>query len=534
MNTLHRSFEAVRLPVLALLLTALGGCTTSTAEPSEVHLVVALAVDQLRADLLERYDTLFTGGFRRLLDEGHRFPNAVHDHAVTETAAGHATLSTGVLPSRHGIVSNNWFELRDGAWTGVYAVSDPSSAIGGEPDLPGRSPANLKRDGLADWVRAADPGADVVSVSRKDRAAITMAGHARGYVYWVAPESGRFVTSAYYTDHDPEWITRFNQGTLRSFYADSVWNEEWPEIGRAASRYDTAAYEGDGVHSYFPHRFVDETDRWDSVGFNLWVANTPALDRASLALAEEAITILRMGMEQDVDYLSVSLSQTDIIGHDYGPLSREQLDNLLKLDRELGAFLDFLDERVGAGRWVLALSADHGTLTAPEYLQELGIEAGRTTPEQLQTLRETVRSVADLPEEERAPALVERLQALPFVADAALEMEPDAMHAQADSFAQLYAHSYYEGRRTGVLAAQGVEVRLRENYLLATEGGRGSTHGSPYLYDRNVAFMFLGAGVAPGISSERARTVDYAPTLAALAGIPTPDDLDGHALNVSR
>ncbi|MCA9738979.1 MAG: alkaline phosphatase family protein [Gemmatimonadetes bacterium] len=522
---------------MASLLALLGGAgcaaTPAPAPDPDVRLVVALVVDQLRADLLTRYDTLFTGGFRRLADQGFRYTNATQDHAVTETAAGHATLSTGVVPSKHGIVSNTWYEERDGTWTAVYAVEDPSSPVLGEPDLEGRSPANLERDGLADWMRAHRPEARVASVSRKDRAAITMAARQRGEVYWLSPGSGRFVTSAFYTDAYPGWLDRFNRDTLPVFYADSVWEQKWPEKRFATPRGDTAAYEGDGVHSYFPHRFTDESRRQDTRGFNLWIAETPVIDAATLALARAALTELALGQDSVPDYLSVSLSQTDAVGHDYGPLSREQLDNLLRLDQELGDFLAFLDRTVGPEHWVLGLSADHGVVDVPEYLASLGVDAGRLNRAQLDEVRKILDSVSTPTGAQRVRDLSAALPRLPFIVSAPILGYVADTEQAADTFQRLWENSWFPGRATGPLAAEGLEVLLTEHWLWTTDL-RGTTHGSPYLYDRSVPLVFLGAGVRAGSSDEPARTVDFAPTLAALAGIPTPADLDGRPLPVSR
>ncbi len=520
------------LPTTALAIAVgLGGCGSIQGPPESQppRLVVALVIDQLPPDLLDRYDALYTGGLRRLLDGGHRFTNAVHDHAYTETAAGHATLSTGLVPARHGVVANNWTERRGGEWTSVYAVEDAASPILGEPALEGRSPANLRAPGFADWVYALDPAGEVVSVSRKDRAAITMAGQSRGHVYWLEPAGGRFVTSSYYAETPAPWVQAFNADELPRFYADSVWTEEWPELTREHARPDTAAYESGGNFSWFPHRFVDEWLRQDQVGFNTWVAETPVIDAATLALARTAVEALALGADSVLDFLSISLSQIDIIGHAFGPYSREQLDNLLRLDRELGLFLAFLDETVGEGGWVLGLSADHGVLPMPEYLAEQGVDAGRFSRSSRDSVRAAIERTASLAEPERARALARDVASLDDVAAALVTNELLASGESPDTFASLFRNSYFEGRYTGDLGRFGVQLRLREHYLPIVTPRR-TTHGSPYYYDRHVPLLFFGANVQSDVSGAAARTTDFAPTLAALAGVPTPADLDGIAL----
>ena len=191
-------------------------------------LAVIVVVDQLSEELLARYDDLFTGGFRRLIDGGRWYVNATHDHAGTVTAAGHATLSTGTYPSRHGIVANEWYENVDGAWIEISNVGDSTEQIVGHPELDGVSPHSLERTGLADWLVAAVPGAKVASVSAKDRGAVLPAAHARGQVWWFDADVGRFVTSTYYRDTEPEWIERFHEDVLFPLAADSVWTSRVP------------------------------------------------------------------------------------------------------------------------------------------------------------------------------------------------------------------------------------------------------------------------------------------------------------------
>ncbi|RMH12155.1 MAG: hypothetical protein D6701_13910 [Gemmatimonadetes bacterium] len=493
----------------------------ATRQPT---LVVLMAVDQLRHDMLERYDDLYSGGLRRLLDRGRVFTRATHDHAMTATAPGHTTLATGVYPTRHGIVGNSWFEIRDGQRDNVYSMRDRDAPIVAFPDLEGRSPKNVTRDGIAQWIREAEPRARVVSVSRKDRAAIGLSARARGEVFWLIPQGGVFSTSTFYHDTLPGWVQRFNADDMPRLYADVEWESLVPPVLAGRSRPDTASAEGDGTHTYFTHRAADEARDTTEAALNLWRAGTPAPDRATLAFAERAVETLGLGQQGHLDFLAVSLSQTDIIGHGYGPFSREQLDNLLRLDRELGAFFAFLDRTVGPDGWTLAFSADHGVLPVPEYLDPPG---GRIGPAFGQRLGALVREVmaSGLEGDELAKALAERLVADPDIEAAytfaELENEP------ADSFAVLYAHSHSRTRFTGQLGPLGVDLRLRPNLI---GGPRGTTHGSPYLYDRWVPVIFYGPGVEPGRTDERVSTVDVAPTLAHLVGVPAPDDLDGRVI----
>lgn len=499
-------------------------CAAQAAQEDGPRLVVLISVDQLRADLVERYAPAFSGGFKRLLDQGFRFTQASHAHANTETAVGHATLSTGVFPSRSGIVANNW-SLKDGAgWQDMYAVEDLDSPIVGVPDMPGRSPRNLLRGGLADWVLQADPEARVASISGKDRAAITLAGKTRAQVYWLAPSVGRFVTSTYYRDAYPDWVEQFNQDVLPGLLADTVWSDEVPQSMRHLARDDAAPYESDGVHTTFPHLASQETTPERRVA---WLLAKPFSDRAVSHFALEAIDQLELGQRGHLDMLALSFSSTDYVGHAFGPMSQEQLDNLVRLDHELGTLFEYLDEHVGRGRWVAALSADHGVLTMPEYLLATGEGAERIDARQrVGALRKAVEDAgaAGGDPSEVARRLARLVEERGLVA--AAYTEDDLTLTQApDSFAVLFRNSYYPGRAGGYLSAYGVEIRFGYHDLVS--GRTGTSHGTPYWNDRHVPFMLLGADVRPGQADGAVYTVDVAPTLAALVGVPVPDDLDG-------
>ena len=504
--------------------TAEGGADASRGPT----LVVMVVVDQFREPYLERYGDLFTGGFRRLLDQGRFYTSATHDHALTETAVGHATLSTGVYPMRHGIVANEWAERTRAGWVRISNVGDSTVHIVGYPPLPGVSPHSLMRPGLAEWMNAANPRSQVASVSAKDRGAVLPAAHARGQVYWFEPLVGRFVTSTYYRDRYPAWADDFTRRVLPTYARDSVWASRIPKSLLERASADAAPYEGDGVHTAFPHRYVDEGRPgrfWD------WFATTPMLDVATLDYAKALVTSLRLGRDEDPDFLNVSLSQTDRVGHAYGPMSREQLDNLLRLDRALGDFFAFLDKSVGARRWVVGLSADHGSLLAPETLPQPGEStAGRRATREERAAVSAIARDAEATQESGDTAVATKTAAalarLPFVA-------ATYTHAQllndppADSFAVLERRSVYPGRAGATFSRFGVEVRYEEGWMARTTG---TTHGTPYWYDRHVPMVFMGAGIAAGRDTTRAATVDFAPTLARVVGVTPPSGVDGHAL----
>jgi hypothetical protein len=526
-------------PLLAATAAFTFGCAASSEDlaPEEAaaqatRIVALVVVDQLRPDLLERYASLWRGGFRRLAQEGYRFSNASHAHAFTETAPGHATLSTGVNPASHGIVGNDWWEVDGDTLREVYGFGDHDSPILGVPRAEGRGPRNLLRAGLGEWVRAAGANARILSVSRKDRSAIAMGGRvASAHVYWLHVGSGRFVTSGFYRDDYPDWVEAFNSQVMRGVMDDTVWTSAVPAEGAALSTPDTVAAEGDQVHTAFPHRAWSEADDTTRAARNAWVARTPVMDSAVLELALAGMYALEMGRDEVPDFLALGFSQMDYVGHDYGPLSREQLDNLLRIDLLLGSLLDALDEAAGANGWVLALSSDHGVLSLPEGNGDGAPPGRRMTSAEGDAIRAAAArwSESSAREDDGSPELLE-IAALPGVA-AVYPARSLMAGERPDSFAALFANGHYPGRFPDRPSAHGLLVRPDPNLLNDLNNER-TNHGSPYWYDRHVPIVFLGAGVAPGVSAQAVHTFDVAPTLARLAALPFPQDLDGRPLTV--
>ena len=521
----------LRLSALAIGLMVVAGCSQVSRREADhdVRLIVLIAVDQFPTYVFERYDAVYTGGLRRFQDQGRVYTDAVFDYARTWTSAGHPTMSTGVNPSRHGVVGNGWYKRVDDDWQRVSSVADDGVEVLGVPGKTGVSPKNLEVSGLADWVVAADSQAVAVAISGKYTASVLLGGQTdASHVYYYEDDVGRFVTSSYYRDSYPDWVTRFNDTALPAFYAtDSVWECAVPQEMRGLARRDDASYENYGASYTFPHRFADKfEDIEDPAAFYDWWDHTPALDRATLQLAREAVTNLSLGQRGHLDYLGVSLSQLDRVGHDFGPISLEQLDAIMRLDRELADFLSFLDQVVGPGKYVVALTSDHGVVEIPEYRWELG-QAGRlVTSEEVRAAVADAREVVAGSTNGHDDAVIQAVKDLEFVADV-MTLEQLAGPESSDSFVAFYQRSYYPGRVRGPLARDGLFVRL-------TEGSHGgpevTTHGSPYLYDRHVPLIFMGPGVPTGASDDPVRIVDVAPTLARLAGLPFPDGLDGRPL----
>ena len=506
----------------------------------------------MRADYLDRFAEHFTGGLRRFLEEGVVFEEGHQDHARSVTAAGHATISTGVHPSRHGIVGNDFVDRRTGR--PVYSASDPDAPLLGAPGVPGRSPGRLLREGLADWLKEASPESKVLSVSIKDRSAIMMAGRHPDGVYWYLPRAKGMVTSSYYAAEYPGWVDAFNRSGLLDSFSERRWERLLPEAMYAASREDSFPAEGAGRRFTFPYDFrrFESSDGGLERGYYAYLPYTPYGDDLLFAFVREGIVQERLGADDAPDLLFIGVSSADYIGHRWGPMSQEVQDYYLRLDRALGALFGFLDERVGRDRYVVALSADHGAGLVPEELQRRGRDARRITGREYRVaiLGAVNDGLADLgieatprlrflngllisfPDDPGAAArlpelrvaVVRRLREVDFVADAFTAEEVQAADPEGAGLRSLFRRSYHPDRSADVM------IHLREGYAV---GSTPATHGSAHRYDTHVPIAFLGAGIVPGRRAGRVRTVDVAPTLARLLLIPTPDDLDGRPLDLA-
>src|SRR2546423_13803859 len=330
-----------------LLMLALFGIAAQRpvlAQPSaRPTLVVLLTIDQMRPDYLPRFDTQLTGGLARLYHSGAVFENAYQDHAITETAPGHAATLSGRFPKSTGITTNS---------SGVQDDRAPLLGVAGT----GASPFRFRGTTLIDWLRVADPRSHALSISRKDRGAILPLGRAHEEVYWYWPD--RFTTSSYYHDTVPTWINRFNARHLPQRYAGQRWTLLLPE--RAYPEPDTVALENGGAGATFPHPFPS-----DSSEAARSLMAYPVMDEVTLQAALAGVEALGLGRGPQTDLLAVSLSTTDAVGHAFGPDSREIHDQILRLDRYLGAFLDSLFKLRDSTQVIIALTADHGVQPFP-------------------------------------------------------------------------------------------------------------------------------------------------------------------------
>ncbi|WP_353267586.1 alkaline phosphatase family protein [Gemmatimonas sp.] len=491
-------------------------------------LVVLITIDQFRADYLERYGAQLTGGIARLARGGARFADAHHDHAITETAPGHATLLSGRFPRSTGIMMN------------AIGVDDPSAPLVAGGYGPGASPTRFRGTTLVDWMTAADKRSRTLSVSMKDRSAILPVGRSKADVYWYSID-GRFLTSTYYRKDLPPWVSAFNERQMVAKYAGTSWSLLLPDSAYAEK--DSVPIEMAGRDFVFPHKVTE-----DVIDAGAMVRITPFIDDMVLAFALHGVESLKLGAgtgaNAQTDLLAVSLSATDVIGHNYGPDSREMHDQVLRVDRAVGVFLDSLYKMRDSSSITVVLTSDHGVGTIPE----LAPASMQPTPRRV--------SLAPI-----IPALRDKLRALKvdtfaietdvnivladrrlFKKSADFEAALDFFLAQirtvpgvarVDRFQQLLADSASDviARRWGHQFPADVNVEAVITLdPLSTWGGNIASHGSPRDYDSHVPLLFSGFGVTPGVRSQFVRTVDIAPTLAQLLGVKVLERVDGVAL----
>jgi predicted AlkP superfamily pyrophosphatase or phosphodiesterase len=538
------------------------------------RLVLLIVVDQFRADYLERFGDLFAeNGLRRLLRDGASWADANYDHMPTYTAPGHATTLTGTWPSENGIVGNDWYDREAGRT--VSNVSDPEDRVtpdgkyqsrwqllGGGPNERGVGPRRLTASTLGDELRlATNDRSKVIGISVKDRAAILPAGRHANAAYWFSAVAGRMVSSSYYFDDLPAWVKRFDDARP----ADKFFGKSWNYLLGSDAEYvrrqgaDAPAWENigsvPGDTNRFPHVVTGGADK-PSPAFYAALDATPFSNDILVDFAEAAIDNESLGRDEDTDVLTVSFSANDYVGHRYGPYSQEMMDVTLRVDRQIGALLDFIDQRIGLRNTLVAFTADHGVAPIPEHAQALGLPGGRVNSADVMTaVRNAIRARFSKPGERdttadylidtltngnlffNVPALkrdgVERADAERVACEAALTVPGIS---RCYTRARLEAGEAAPGDAVARRALHGFNPRRSGDCVIVTEPFKylgdtiPATHGSPYNYDTHVPLVVMGAGIAAGRYLQPATPADIAPTLAALLRVQPPSNATGRIL----
>ena len=500
-----------------------------TRVPAPPTLVVFITVDQLSPVYFDRFDAQFTGGFARLLHGGAVFTNGFQDHATTETAPGHASTMSGRFPRSTGIVLNS------------VGVPDPEAPLigGGGPPA---SPFRFRGGTLTDWVRMKDPRSRALSISRKDRGAILPLGRAHQNVYWYA-SNGRFTTSRYYADTLPSWIQQVNARRVPQRYAGQAWTLLLPPSAYAER--DTVAIENGGLETAFPHVLSTDT----ATATRTFI-QYPWMDQLTADAALAGVAALDLGEGPSTDILAVSFSSTDAIGHQFGMESREVHDQLLRLDRTLGAFLDSLYRLRDSNDVIVALTADHGITPTPELWSAQNHQpAGRVSLDTLVLHYRRALHLRGLPLNalyfDSAILFVDRTAFARAGVDAdsvvrAFErdararvgvqrIDTPATLARADTVADPIARRWLHSLPSDSPAA--LVVTLKPHYVWG--GYATGIHGGPYDDDAHVPIIFYGPAFKAGRYSEFTRVVDMAPTIAHVLDVVPTEPLDGHVLQAA-
>jgi predicted AlkP superfamily pyrophosphatase or phosphodiesterase len=513
--------------------------------------VVLLVVDQMRGDYVDKFLAQWSGGLRRLVQEGAWFRDAAYPYAATETCVGHATISTGALPATHGMVANSWWD-RETQKT-VTCTADPSVknvGYAGVSAKGGDSAWRMELPSFAEELKFQTNGPTrVVTLSLKARAAITLAGHKADAVTWA--DGGGWATSSVYGTA-PFVEAYAKEHPVKQDYG-KTWTPTLPEKSYWYEEKALGAVAPDGWDLTFPHPLRGKAagNEPDAAFYEQW-ASSPYADTYLTRMAEAGVDALGLGKGRGIDFLGVCYSSVDYVGHEFGPRSREIQDVLVRLDKDLGELFEHLDQKVGRGNYVVALSADHGVVPVPEDMQKTGADAGLLRLPELQERMEKALEPFNLakPAIARisgsdvyfAPDVYEKLKqdpkAMRAVTDAALAQPGVAEVFRAEQLQNrpatqsptrsAMADSYFPGR-SGDLFIVNKPYWLMDSTPAGKSRSSGTGHGTPYNYDQHVPILLMGFGIQHGEYLGEATPEDIAPTLASLCGI-TLASRDGHAL----
>lgn len=497
-------------------------CARAAEKPK---LILAVAVDQFRYDYLTRFRADYHAGLDRLLSHGAVFTDAHYIHFPTVTALGHSTFLSGATPSVSGMIANEWYDR--GVKHSVSSVSDDSTQlVGGIKGAMGSSPRRLLVSTVGDELKMAGKGTKVIGVSFKDRSAILPAGHMADAAYWFDSDTNHFVTSTYYMKELPEWVNVINSERPIWKYLGVPW---LPVNAKPGDRpFCSMAAGGD-----LPHCGAIEA--------------TPFGNEMLENFAEQAIQHENLGAHDGTDLLALSLSSNDYAGHALGPDAPEIRDISIRTDQLLGKLMDFIDARIGQGKCLVVLTADHGVAPVPEVNEARKMPGGRLDHTQYsRSLADTLtarfgpgpwfawdatgffylnqetltRNKADAREVRRFAA--ETARSLPHIARVFTRDELEKAEGVADPVGRAVLLGFYASR-------WGDLVMLPEPYYIFAN--TGTTHSHPYSYDSHVPVIFMGSGIQPGVRYDQIAVNDIAPTLAALLEIETPSGSFGKILS---
>lgn len=511
-------------------------------------LVVGIVVDQMRWDYLYRYYKRYAdnGGFKRLINQGFSCENTFIPYAPTVTACGHASIYTGSVPSINGITGNFWWDYNLNK--SVYCTEDSLvNTVGSNTKAGAESPRNLLTTTIGDELRlATNFQSKVVGVALKDRASILPAGHSPNSAYWFDTKAGEWITSDYYMKSLPEWVKKFNAKQMIDMYYNSGWNTLYPLNTYTQSTPDANAYEGKpfGTSAQgFPYNLKSNAGN----NYNA-VLVTPFGNTLTAEFAKQAIINEQLGADAITDLLAVSFSSPDYIGHSFGPNSVEQEDDFLRLDKDLGDLLNFLDNRIGKDQYIVFLSADHGVAHVPAFLKDHNLPAGNINFTTIFNKMEAglkekfgqdnlildianyqvslnlhlITSSSSLKINDIKSWIINYLIKQPGI-DRVIDMDDFNKVPLNAKVREMLANGYNPAR------SGQIQMILQPQWIEGFENG-GTTHGVWNAYDSHIPLLWYGWGIKPGKTNRESYMTDIAPTLAALLHIQMPSGSVGKVI----
>ncbi|MFT5846495.1 MAG: putative AlkP superfamily pyrophosphatase or phosphodiesterase [Psychroserpens sp.] len=523
--------------------------TSTNANKSNPKLIVGIVVDQMRYDYLTRFESKYgNGGFKRMINDGFNCKNNHFNYIPTYTGPGHASVYTGTTPKNHGIIGNNWYdkEIKDM----VYCAGDDNvSSVGTKDDAGHMSPHRMKTTTFGDENRLFTQNqGKTIGISLKDRGAILPAGHTANAAYWFhGRDEGSWITSTFYMNELPKWVSDFNTSQSAESYL-KVWDTYYDISTYTESGSDENAFEGGFKgkdKATFPYDLAMLKN--DNRGFDILKA-TPYGNSLTTDFAIEAIKGEQLGQDDITDVLTVSYSSTDYVGHNFGVSSKEIEDTYIRLDKDLERFLKFLDTQVGEGNYTVFLTADHGAVEVPSYLQSMKIPSGYLDNKETKTrfanyLNTKFKSSNLIENVSNNQIFLNRKQIdslglnINDVQEAIVNELIGYKHIEKVFSAQTMATSNFT---TGIesLLQNGYNQKRSGDIILLSDpayisyGKTGSTHGSGLNYDTHVPLLFFGKGITHGETYDKTVIPDIAPTISALLGISFPNASTGEVLGI--
>lgn len=511
-------------------------------------LVVGFVVDQMRWDYLYRYyDRYQSGGFKRLLNDGFTCENTNIDYIPTVTAAGHTCVYTGSVPAIHGIAGNDFIIQATGK--SMYCTDDSTvRAVGSTSKAGQMSPRNLLVTTVTDELRlATNFRSKVIGIALKDRGGILPAGHAANAAYWFDDANGSWISSTYYITDLPAWVKKFNDQKLPEKYLKQDWNTLYPINTYVQSAPDNSArYEGKFPGAEAPTFPIKTSELYK--GHMGMIRSTPYGNTLTLDLARAAVEGENLGKNTVTDFLAVSLSSTDYVGHQFGPNSVEAEDTYLRLDKDLAAFLSYLDATVGKGNYSVFLTADHGAAHNTNFLKDHNVPAGTWSDSETQTnlnkILEDKYKVKNLAISmdnyqvnfNNAAIKKEGLNQEAIKLDAIQYLQTQPAIAFAVDMQKAQTANLPEELRSRIINGYNVEhsgviqIILKPGWF-SGHGATGTTHGTWNPYDTHIPLVFMGWGIKHGSLTRQTHMTDIAPTVASLLHIQAPNGNVGKTIS---